>query len=128
MALNVRTTLIFSTEVLTHLRRRTPAVSIMRYSAVVPSARLRVMGVSIESRVVPGMSDTIMRSTPRRRLSNVLLPTLGRPTIATRMGPSSSPSSSGTSGGSASSTASIRSSVPPECCAETGNSGWMPSS
>ncbi len=40
--------------------------------------------VSIESRVVPGMSCTTERSWPTSRLKRVLLPTLGRPTIDTR--------------------------------------------
>ena len=39
--------------------------------------------VSMESRVVPGRSWTTERSSPTRRLNSVLLPTLGRPTIAT---------------------------------------------
>ena len=38
---------------------------------------------SIGSRVVPGISDTSARSSLSRRLSSVLFPTLGRPTIAT---------------------------------------------
>jgi hypothetical protein len=40
--------------------------------------------VSIGSRVVPGTSETIIRSSPRTRLMNVDLPVFGRPTMATR--------------------------------------------
>ena len=40
--------------------------------------------VSIESRVVPGMSCTTDLSCPTKRLNSVLLPTFGRPTIETR--------------------------------------------
>ena len=46
--------------------------------------------VSIASRVVPAMSWTTARSAPTRRLNSVLLPTFGRPTIATRGGAASS--------------------------------------
>ena len=40
--------------------------------------------VSMASRVVPGMSCTIERSSPSSRLKSVDLPTLGRPMMATR--------------------------------------------
>src|SRR5581483_7179559 len=39
--------------------------------------------VSIASRVVPGMSETITRSWPSRALSRPDLPTFGRPRMAT---------------------------------------------
>ena len=45
--------------------------------------------VSTASRVVPGMSCTIERSSPTRRLNSVDLPTFGRPTIAIEKMPSS---------------------------------------
>ena len=51
--------------------------------------------VSIASRVVPAMSWTTERSSPTSRLNSVLLPTLGRPTIATRGGATSSAFQSG---------------------------------
>src|SRR5208282_2889885 len=38
----------------------------------------------MRSRVMPGSSPTMERRLPVRRLKSVLLPTLGRPTIATR--------------------------------------------
>ena len=41
--------------------------------------------VSIESRVVPGVSDTITRSWPRIAFRSDDLPTFGRPRIATRI-------------------------------------------
>ena len=67
-------------------RRRMPAVST---NTIGPSSVST--SVSIASRVVPGMSCTTERSSPTSRLNSVLLPTLGRPTIATRGGgPSSS--------------------------------------
>ena len=47
--------------------------------------------VSIESRVVPGMSETITRSSPSSAFSRLDLPTFGRPRIATRI--ASSPTS-----------------------------------
>src|SRR5215208_3556986 len=55
-----------------------PAVSTS--TKVVPS---RSRSVSIESRVVPGISETIVRSWPTRALTSDDFPTFGRPTIAT---------------------------------------------
>ena len=52
------------------------------------------MAVSIGSRVVPGTSDTIIRSEPKTRFTKVDLPVFGRPTIATRGAPSSVSASS----------------------------------
>ncbi len=54
------------------------------------------------SRVVPGTSETTNRSSPRSAFTKVLLPTLGRPTTASRMSPVGR-SSSETSSGSGSS-------------------------
>ena len=51
----------------------------------------RVKTVSIASRVVPGVSETITRSSPRSAFTRLDLPTLGRPRIATRI--ASSPTS-----------------------------------
>ncbi|MNT06664.1 hypothetical protein D3C72_1413420 [compost metagenome] len=75
----VLTTENFSTTSSTRERRRRPAVSIRRYSR--PS---RSRSTEIESRVVPGTSEAIMRSSPRMRLTRVDLPTFGRPTKAMR--------------------------------------------
>ncbi len=58
--------------------RRRPAVSMKRKST--PSMS-RVS--SMASRVVPAMSETMARSSPRSRFSSVDLPALGAPTIAT---------------------------------------------
>ena len=60
-------------------RRRMPAVSTSR--TVRPS---HSSVVSIASRVVPGTSLTMTRSSPRSALSSDDLPTFGRPTIAMR--------------------------------------------
>ena len=57
------------------------------------SARRASSTVSIESRVVPGCSETITRSSPSSALSRLDLPTFGRPRIATRI--ASSPASAG---------------------------------
>ncbi len=54
----------------------------MRMISLRPHARR----VSIASRVVPGMSDTIARSSPSSALSRLDLPTFGRPTIAIEAG------------------------------------------
>ncbi len=48
---------------------------------------------SIESRVVPGMSETTTRSSPSRRFSRVDFPAFGRPRIAKRIGRLASPAS-----------------------------------
>ena len=58
--------------------RRTPGVSMAMN--VLPSSSNRT---STLSRVVPGTSLTIIRSALASVLTNVLLPTLRRPTIAT---------------------------------------------
>ena len=81
--------------------------------------------VSIASRVVPGMSCTIERSSPSSRLKSVDFPTLGRPMMATlgvspevgvaTVGPSPPARSSGSArpgAGSRSTTASSKSPVP----------------
>ena len=62
--------------------RRMPAVST---KTIGPSSVST--SVSIASRVVPAMSCTTERSSPTSRLNSVLLPTFGRPTIATRGAP-----------------------------------------
>jgi hypothetical protein len=59
-----------------------PAVSTSTTSR--PSTR---RNESVESRVVPGSSATMLRSSPSRAFSSDDLPTLGRPTIASRGGP-----------------------------------------
>jgi len=74
-------------------RRRMPAVS-TKHSG--PSSVSTT--VSMVSRVVPGMSCTTARSSPMSRLNSVDLPTLGRPTSATRGGRPSSDTSSPSSG------------------------------
>ena len=63
------------------VRRRMPAVSMNRTGPSGVSTR-----VSMASLVVPGMSCTMARSSPIRRLKRVDLPTLGRPTMATEIG------------------------------------------
>ncbi|MOA47020.1 hypothetical protein D3C78_1696050 [compost metagenome] len=76
------------------------------------------------SRVVPGKSNAITRSSPISVLISVDLPTFGRPTIASLMRWSCSPSStiSSSAGGSARSFSanSIRSTMPSPCAAEIG--------
>ena len=59
---------------------RKPAVSINLYSRPL----IKIVS-SIVSRVVPGISDTIALSSFRRAFSNVDLPELGLPVIATGM-------------------------------------------
>ncbi len=49
----------------------------------------------MRSRVIPGSSPTIDRRLPVSRLKSVLLPTLGRPTMATR-GSAAAPALAGT--------------------------------
>ena len=56
-----------------------PAVS-MRISLRSPT----ISGMSIASRVVPATSETITRSSPRKRLTSEDLPTFGRPITARR--------------------------------------------
>ena len=85
--------------------RRMPAVS-MRTNVRLP----RASTVSIESRVVPGCSATITRSSPSRAFSRLDLPTLGRPRIATRI--AASPASAGPLPGRRATIASSRSPVP----------------
>ena len=80
IACSVLTIENFSTASSTLPRRRRPAVSIRRYLR--PS---RSRSTAIESRVVPGTSEAIIRSSPRMRFTSVDLPTFGRPTKATRM-------------------------------------------
>src|SRR5207247_2191543 len=60
--------------------RRRPAVS-TRTNVLSP----RWSTVSIESRVVPGISETITRSWPSSLFTRLDLPTFGRPRIATRL-------------------------------------------
>ena len=71
---------------------RMPAVSMMMNSSSPSTNR-----VSMASRVVPAISETITRSSLSIRLTSEDLPTLGRPTTAILTGPSSS-FSSGASG------------------------------
>ena len=66
-------------------RRRMPAVSIRTISD-----RPQAIVVSMASRVVPGMAETMLRSSPRSALSSEDLPTFGRPTNAIAGGSSSS--------------------------------------
>ena len=81
--------------------------------------------VSIASRVVPGTSETITRSSPSKALSRLDLPTFGRPRMATRI--ASSPTSCGPLPGSMITTASSRSPVPWPCWAESGTGSPSPS-
>src|SRR5215218_6576558 len=100
--------------------RRIPAVST---STKVRSPRWRT--VSIASRVVPGTSETITRSSPSSAFSRLDLPTFGRPRTATRI--ASSPTSCGPLPGSIVTTASSRSPVPWPCWAESGTGSPSPS-
>src|SRR5512133_3194532 len=100
--------------------RRIPAVST---STKVRSPRWST--VSIASRVVPGTSETITRSSPRRAFRRLDLPTFGRPRMATRI--ASSPTSCGPLPGSMVTTASSRSPVPWPCWAESGTGSPRPS-
>ena len=60
--------------------RRRPAVSVR--TILCPSYS---NSVSMASRVVPAISETMTRSSPTRELTMVLLPALGRPRMATRV-------------------------------------------
>ena len=74
IALKARRTLYFSVVSYTLPRLRIPAVSITTYFC--PSL---VNSVSIASRVVPAISLTITRSSPRSAFVNEDFPTFGRP-------------------------------------------------
>ena len=76
--------------------RRRPAVS-MKHTG--PSGVSTT--VSMASRVVPGMSCTMERSSPRSRLKRVDLPTLGRPMMATLGVPGATPSTPAPAGAAA---------------------------
>ena len=82
--------------------------------------------VSIASRVVPAISETITRSRPRKALTSEDLPTFGRPITASRTGASSS-SSAACGSGSSSTTRSSRSPVPRPWVAETASGSPRPS-
>ena len=83
--------------------------------------------VSTASRVVPGASCTIERSSPMRRLNSVDFPTFGRPRIATRTSPTSSSDASASVGsGKRPTTASRRSPVRLPCSAETATGSPRP--
>jgi hypothetical protein len=71
---------------------------------------------SIASRVVPGWSNAITRSSPSRRFTSVDLPTLGRPTMATRGWSGASSGSRSTGNGASASSISWR--TPSPCSAE----------
>jgi len=76
--------------------------------------------VSTASRVVPATGDTIDRSAPASALSRLLLPTLGRPMMATATGASpAAAASSGRAGGSAATRRSSRSPEPEPLMADT---------
>ena len=122
---NVFTTENFSMASKTLPLRRRPAVSIN--SNMRPS---RSKGTWMASRVVPGWSNATKRSSPSQALMSVLLPTLGRPATARRIGRSaaSASSSSGSATPRLSSTASSRLRMPWPCAAETGWGSPMPSS
>ncbi len=96
-----------------------PAVSI---SVTLRSPTLS--GVSIASRVVPASSETITRSSPRKRLTSEDLPTFGRPITARRIasvvGLGLAPP------GSSSTIRSSRSPVPSPCAAETASGSPRP--
>ena len=99
-----------------------PAVSTNRH--VFPPSSI---SSSTGSRVVPGTSSTSARGWPASLLSRLDLPTLGRPSKATRRGPPVMPNGSGGPCGSAPSTASSRSPLPRPCSALTGCGSPRPS-
>ena len=78
-ALKALFTMRYSLPFSTLVRLRTPAVSTK--VKISPSCST---SASIESRVVPATSETMLRSRPRSRFRRLDLPTLGRPTSATR--------------------------------------------
>ena len=80
--------------------------------------------VSTESRVVPGIGETITRSSPTRRFTSEDLPTFGRPTIAIRVSLRFSTWASGVV--RISSAASSISAMPLPCSAEIGNTAFRP--
>src|SRR5215203_1424969 len=100
-------------------RPRRPAVSTRTTGRPSTSSR-----VSIASRVVPAMSETITRSEPRKALTSEDLPTLGRPITATRT--VSSSSSCGSRSPRATTIASRRSPVPRPWVEETGSGSPRP--
>ena len=103
--------------------RRIPAVSTS--TNVVSSRRSTV---SIASRVVPGTSETMTRSSPTSRFRSEDLPTFGRPRMATRTAASStSGGRSGASSRSRSTTSSRRSPVPCPWRLEIANGSPRPS-
>ncbi len=101
--------------------RRIPAVSINRYFFP-----LCTTVESMGSLVVPGTSLVTIRSSPRRVLISVDLPTFGLP-ITVILGNFSPASSVYTDPGSKAQTSSIRSSIPYPCSADTGYIGSIPS-
>mmetsp|Transcript_429 Transcript_429/g.1067 ORF Transcript_429/g.1067 Transcript_429/m.1067 type:complete len:483 (-) Transcript_429:9-1457(-) len=126
MALRARSTLSaseLSALSATLVRFRMPAVSTS--FSLAPDAK--VTSVSTASRVVPLMSHTITRSSPQIAFSRLLLPTLGRPTIAIDSGGSASSSSPPLGGGNDWTSASSISPVPEPVMALMGM-GSRPSS
>mmetsp|Transcript_13818 Transcript_13818/g.45435 ORF Transcript_13818/g.45435 Transcript_13818/m.45435 type:complete len:287 (+) Transcript_13818:367-1227(+) len=104
-------------------RLRIPAVSMSTKRSPVGSSTR----VSMASRVVPLKLLTMERSSPTMELSKELLPTLGRPTMATAMSGSSAAASSSTASfwsGKASRTWSKRSATPLPDMALTGKGSW----
>jgi len=97
------------------MRRRSPAVSMKRYTSP-PSSTSSSTG----STVVPATLSTTDRCWPVSLLSSDDLPTLGLPTIATRRGPPTGTSASRGASGSTASRASSRSPDPRPCRADTG--------
>ena len=112
MAIVARRTLYFSMASSTLLLRRRPAVSMKTNLPLSFSNR-----ESMASRVVPAMSETITRSSPRILFTREDFPALGFPITATLM--ASSSSSSPSSGGKYWRQASSRSPVPCPWTAET---------
>ena len=98
-----------------------PAVSMMT-----KSSRSSVKAVSMASRVVPAMSETMTRSSLRMRLTSEDLPTFGRPTTAILMGPPSSCSASGSGSGRYLHISSSRSPIPSRFTEEMACGSPMP--
>ena len=112
MAMVDRRMLYRSTFSSTRDLRRMPAVSMKMKEPCFVSSR-----ESMASRVVPATSETITRSSPKRRFTREDFPALGFPMTATRM--ASSSSSAASSGGKQATHASRRSPVPCPWTAET---------
>ena len=102
--------------------RRMPAVSTMRNCL-----RCHISSESTESRVVPGTSETIIRSSRSNRLTSDDLPAFGRPTIATAVSRCSGSWVTRGAFGTCARMASINSPTPTPCSALISTTASKPS-